>query len=201
MNNEVYPEELYLKELYSKFNTILHKKKEIQPIVIGIVSGFFDPIGVQHCLLFEEAKKLCDELIIGVNSDKCALMKKGQPAFMPFEIRKQICESLKWRNKVMGFDDSDGSASLLIQDVYDMYKVKIENGEVILKFINGGDRAPSQEICPEQKYVDEFLPNKIQMIYGVGGYNKYASSSEYLRDWINNTMKRYKINFKLEKKY
>lgn len=55
-------------------------EEEIKPIkTIVIVSGFFDPIGIHHIILFEEAKKLGDYLIIGVNSDNCGEVKKGQP--------------------------------------------------------------------------------------------------------------------------
>jgi cytidyltransferase-like protein len=51
---------------------------------IIIVSGFYDPLSFHHLKLFEEAKKLGDYLIVGLNSDECSERKKGQPSFMPF---------------------------------------------------------------------------------------------------------------------
>lgn len=168
---------------------------------IVIVSGFFDPIGVQHIVLFKEAAKLGDHLIVGVNSDDCGLMKKGQQCFMPFEDRVVICENLCMVDEVVGFEDSDGSACQLIKDIYEKNKECVDNGSIKLIFANGGDRAPGQDACPEQKYVDEKLLGKVDLVYGVGGYHKAGSSSTYLREWVNNTCSRYNIDFKLEKKY
>ena len=173
----------------------------VEPQTIVIVSGFFDPIGVQHIILFEEAKKLGDYLIVGVNSDKCGMMKKGQPTFQSFMERKLICNSLKMVDEVVGFQDDDGSASQLIQDMYNKYKQSIELGLTKIIFANGGDRAPGQDACPEVKYVDKHMPDKIEFVYGVGGYHKSGSSSDNLRNWVNNTMTRYYVDFKLEKKY
>ena len=170
--------------------------------VVVIVSGFFDPVGIQHLILFEEAKKLGDYLIAGVNSDECGIRKKGQPCFMPFTDRKYICERFNMIDEAVGFDDSDGSASLLIRDIYLRYKDDVDTGKVKLIFANGGDRAPGQDACPEVKYVNEHgLTDKVEFVYGVGGYHKAGSSSQYLRDWVNNTMERYNIDFKLNKKY
>lgn len=168
---------------------------------VVIVSGFFDPIGIQHLILFEEAKKLGDYLIVGVNSDECGKMKKGQPCFMPFNDRKMICEKLNMVNEVVGFEDSDGSASQLIQDVYNKYKDEVDAGTTRIIFANGGDRAPNQDACPEVVYVEKHLQGKVKFVYGVGGYHKAGSSSQYLRDWVNNTMERYNIDFRLSKKY
>jgi len=41
----------------------------------------------------------------------------------------------------------------------------------------------------------------VELVYGVGGYHKLSSSSDYLRDWVNNTNKRYGIDFRLDGKY
>lgn len=176
------------------------KSDNIEKTIV-IVSGFFDPVGVQHVILFEEAAKLGDYLIVGVNSDACGLMKKKQPCFMPFEDRKKICETFFMTDDVIGFEDSDGSACQLIQDVYDQYKDGVDQGKIKLVFANGGDRAPNQEPCPEQKYVDKHLNGKVDLVYGVGGYHKAGSSSTYLREWVNNTCERYNVDFKLKSKY
>lgn len=166
---------------------------------IVIVSGFWDNLGPQHILLFNEAKKLGNYLIVGVNSDECALKKKGQPSFMPLEDRIEICENLHMVNAVVSFEDSDGTACQLLQDVYNKYQEKIDNGSIELIFANGGDR--SKGSTPEQDYVDNHLNGKVKMVYEVGGSYKRASSSDYLRNWVNNTMTRYNVDFKLEKKY
>lgn len=180
---------------------IEEQKKTTFEKTIVIVSGFFDPVGKQHLILFKEASKLGDYLIAGVNSDSCGMVKKGQPCFQTFEERKFICQNFKMIDEVVGFDDTDGSASLLIRDVYEKYKTGVDNGTIKIIFANGGDRAPTQEPCPEQKYVDTYLKGKIDLVYGVGGYNKISSSSDNLRNWVNNTCSRYNVDFKLTKKY
>ena len=168
--------------------------------VIVIVSGFFDPVGIQHLILFEEAKKLGDYLIVGINSDECGLQKKGQPCFMPFFDRKYICERFNMVDEVVGFNDLDGSACLLIRDIYERYKEEVDTGKIKLIFANGGDT--QKETCPQIKYINENgLQNKVEVVYGVGGHHKVASSSKFLRDWVNNTMRRYRIDFKVNKKY
>jgi len=169
---------------------------------IVVVSGYFDPIGVHHLILFEEAKKLGDYLIVGINSDVSGKVKKGQPCFMPFKERKYICEKLEMVDEVIRFEDiGDGSASLLLQKIYDRYEEEIDAEEIQIIFANGGDRSPDQEVCLEVKYAKENLEDKIKFIYGVGGFNKIGSSSEHLRNWVNRTMERYNIEFRLHKNY
>ena len=170
-------------------------------MLITITSGFFDPIGIQHLELFKNAKKLGNYHIVGVNSDKCALMKKKQPSFMPFKERIEICKQLKNVDEVRGFNDNDGTACLLLQDIFDEYKNDIINGKVKILFCNGGDTSPNQVICPEQKYVDENLNGYIEMIYGCGGFNKLSSSSDHLRNWVNETCKKHNVDFELKNKY
>ena len=50
--------------------------------IIVIVTGGFDPLHSGHIAYFEDAKKLGDKLIVGVNSDEWLVNKKGRP-FMP----------------------------------------------------------------------------------------------------------------------
>ena len=185
-------------------------KEESKPVfekTIVIVSGFFDPVGIQHITLFKEASKIGNYLIAGLNSDECGMKKKGQKCFMPFKDRKVICENLFMIDEVVAFEDDDmGTACLLIRDIYNRYKHEIDDGTTRLVFANGGDangsdRVHGQDICPEQKYVDENFKGKVELVYGVGGYDKSASSSQYLREWVNKTMIRYNIDFELNGKY
>ena len=88
---------------------------------IAIASGFFDPVGLQHIELFRCAKMFSDKLIVGVNSDECGLMKKKQPCFMDFYTRKKIIEAIKGVDEVVGFEDKDGTACLLLGDIYNRY--------------------------------------------------------------------------------
>ena len=79
---------------------------------IVLVTGGFDPLHSGHIEYFKAAKELGDELHVGVNSDEWLTNKKGRP-FMPFKDRATIIENLSCVDKVLSFDDSDGSAMVL----------------------------------------------------------------------------------------
>jgi D-beta-D-heptose 7-phosphate kinase/D-beta-D-heptose 1-phosphate adenosyltransferase len=76
---------------------------------IVIVTGGFDPIHSGHIAYFEAAKKLGDRLVVGINSDAWLTRKKGRP-FMPASERRAIIENLRMVDKVIEFDDADGTA-------------------------------------------------------------------------------------------
>ena len=61
---------------------------------IVLVTGGFDPLHSGHIDLFNEAKKLGDKLVVGVNSDEWLTRKKGRP-FMPIEERHKNVQNLK----------------------------------------------------------------------------------------------------------
>ena len=145
---------------------------------IVLVTGGFDPLHSGHIALFQEAKKLGDKLIVGINSDAWLTRKKGQ-AFMNFSERKTIIENLGMVDDILSFDDSDDTASGAI------YKLMATAGygkHII--FANGGDR--KQENTPEYNtYQDD-----VEFVYGVGGDYKINSSSTMLENWKQPKVKR-----------
>ena len=135
-----------------------------------VVTGGFDPLHSGHIEYFRAAKKLGDQLIVGLNSDEWLARKKGQP-FMPLNERRNIIGSLKDVDATMIFDDSDGSARSLLKNL------KQDNPNATIIFANGGDRTIDN--IPEMD-----IPN-IEFVFGVGGENKMNSSSWILREWKN----------------
>ena len=67
----------------------LHKK-----LTVVAASGYFDPIHVGHIEYLEAAKKLGNWLIVIVNTDRQAILKKGK-SFMPEAERLKIRMLLK----------------------------------------------------------------------------------------------------------
>ena len=63
-------------------------------LTVVAASGYFDPLHVGHIEYLEEAKKLGDKLIVIVNNDEQAGLKKGKP-FMSQEDRLKIVKSLR----------------------------------------------------------------------------------------------------------
>ena len=140
---------------------------------IVLVTGGFDPIHSGHIAYFDEAKKLGDKLIVGVNSDQWLEKKKGSP-FLPIDERLNIVSSLSVVDKVIEFeDDEHNSASNAIQKVVDMFP------DNIIIFANGGDRT-STNIPEMKKYKDN---QNIIFEFGVGGDFKMNSSSWILKNW------------------
>lgn len=139
---------------------------------VVIVTGGFDPLHKGHIEYFKAAKQLGDRLVIGVNSDEWLARKKGRP-FMQLEDRLSILEQSSLVDKVITFDDSDGSAIDAIRVA--MLHYPMPNTKFI--FANGGDR--TKDNIPEMDIVD---PN-LEFAFGVGGENKKNSSSWILKEW------------------
>mgnify|MGYP001260305014 CR=1 FL=1 len=123
------------------------------------VSGYFDPIHVGHIEYLELAAQLGDELVVIVNNDNQAKLKKGK-SFMAEKDRVRIVQALKCVDRVVLSIDDDKtvckSLALISPDI----------------FANGGDRANSE--IPEAQVC---LENGIEIIDGLGA--KIRSSSEY----------------------
>jgi len=100
---------------------------------IVIATGGFDPVHSGHIAYLKEARKLGDSLIVGVNSDEWLRRKKGKE-FMPWEERFAIISALEDVERVIRFDDSDGSAKDAINQVKSLFPYD----KII--FANGGDR-------------------------------------------------------------
>jgi cytidyltransferase-like protein len=135
---------------------------------IVVVSGGFDPAHSGHVLMCNSARTLGDYLIVGVNSDAWLIRKKGA-AFMPWNERAAIIGNFKAVDEVMAFNDDDGSACDLLEQV----KAKYPDHPII--FANGGDRTAVN--------IPEMAVKDIIFKFGVGGENKANSSSWILQEW------------------
>ena len=141
--------------------------------VISIVSGGFDPIHPGHIMMMKDCLKFSNYLIVGVNSNKWLINKKGN-YFMDIQHRIYVVSSLNVVNETMEFEDDDkGSANNLLIKIRNKYS----NDKII--FANGGDRSDSSKIL-------EFETAKqynIDLKFGVGGSHKESSSSDLLKRW------------------
>lgn len=112
---------------------------------------------------------------------------------MPFEERRLIVGSLKNVDATLSFDDSDGSAIKLLEEL----KANYPYADII--FTNGGDRNATN--------IPELAVKDITFEFGVGGDDKANSSSWILEEWKNPKTKRPwgwyrvlddKINYKIK---
>ena len=74
---------------------------------IGYLSGTFDLFHVGHLNLLERAKKYCDYLIVGVNSNAS---HKGKITFIPLEERMRIVGAIGIVDKVIEAYPEDSEA-------------------------------------------------------------------------------------------
>jgi cytidyltransferase-like protein len=135
---------------------------------IIVVTGGFDPLHSGHTAYFKAARELGDKLIVGVNSDAWLTRKKGR-AFMPWEERANIISHMHVVDRVINFNDDDGSSIDAIRKVKEIF----HNHQIV--FANGGDR--TKDNIPEMVFDD------VEFVFGVGGNDKKNSSSWILEEW------------------
>ena len=126
--------------------------------VVVAVSGYFDPLHVGHVEFFQLAKELGSKLIVIVNNNQQAELKKGS-FFIDEKDRMEIVAALKHVDEVFLSIDSDGSVCKSLEAI----KPDI--------FANGGDR--SLEEIPETTVMKKY---NIKMVDGLG--DKIRSSSD-----------------------
>lgn len=121
-------------------------------------SGYFDPLHIGHVRLFEEARALGDRLIVIVNNDEQAKLKKGK-RFMPQEERLEVIRALRFVDEAILSSDTDETVLKTLEQVRPHV------------FAKGGDRrfhnTPEAELC---------MKLGIKLVVGVGG-DKIQSSS------------------------
>jgi|TARA_Y100000287_G_C14219255_1_gene355285 D-beta-D-heptose 7-phosphate kinase/D-beta-D-heptose 1-phosphate adenosyltransferase len=146
-----------------------------------LISGGFDPVHKGHIECIQNAKKLADEVWIGLNNDNWLYRKKGKQ-FMKEDERKFIMENLKdvdytyVMNPLINGDDT-------AIDFIDHARRKYinENGDLpkgVMAFGNGGDRTEST--TPENDVCNSY---GIDSVWGLG--KKIQSSSWLLEKYLN----------------
>ena len=138
------------------------KKKAI------ILSGYFNPLHKGHLAYFNNAKVLCDELFVIVNSDYQRELKGSKP-FQDEEERLLIVSNIKAVDKAVLSIDKDRTVCESIRMLFERYGEDYD-----LAFANGGDQ--NNETIPEIPVCKEL---EVQLIDGLG--DKIQSSSWLLK--------------------
>ena len=107
---------------------------------IVCVSGYFDPIHIGHIEYFKLSRKIGTKLMVIVNNDDQAKLKKGKH-FMPMEERIEIIRELKCVDYVVPSIDTDRTVCATIASL----------DPVPHYFCNGGDQnnntIPETDVC------------------------------------------------------
>ena len=75
-------------------------------MIIGYTCGVFDLFHVGHLNILKRAKSMCDRLIVGVSTDKCA-QYKGRKPVIPYKQRAEIVRAIKYVDEVIPQHDRD----------------------------------------------------------------------------------------------
>ncbi len=125
-----------------------------------IVSGYFNPLHGGHLDMIEAAKKLGDYLIVVVNNDVQAVMKKGK-IILDEQNRLRLISALRDVDEAMlSIDTADTSQTQTLGAIRRKYP------DDVLIFGNGGDRREGLSL-PENEYA-ACKECDIEMVFGVG---------------------------------
>ena len=146
-----------------------------------LISGGFDPVHKGHIECIQKAKKLAEEVWIGLNNDSWLRRKKGK-SFMKEGERKFIMESLRDVDYVYVMNPLIHGDDTAI-DFIDHARKKFvnQNGDLpkgVMAFGNGGDR--TETTTPENDVCNSY---GIESVWGLG--KKIQSSSWLLEKYLN----------------
>lgn len=73
----------------------------------GYTTGVFDMFHIGHLNILRNAKKYCDELIVGVSTDELVMDYKKKKPIIPYKERIEIVNDIKYVDKVICQKDMD----------------------------------------------------------------------------------------------
>lgn len=107
---------------------------------IVCVSGYFDPVHVGHIEYFQKSKKIGTKLMVIINNDEQAILKKGK-SFMHLDERVKIIEEFRCVDMVIKSIDTDRTVCKTLETVEPKPYY----------FCNGGDQnnntIPETDVC------------------------------------------------------
>ena len=147
----------YLDKIISPTNIMSTEK-------IVCVSGYFDPIHIGHIEFFKKSRNIGDKLMVIVNNDEQAKLKKGKQ-FMDLKERVAIIKELRCVDYVRESIDTDRTVCKTLDTIEPKPHF----------FCNGGDQnnntIPETELC---------IKNNIELRDGFG--DKIQSSSWLIKN-------------------
>lgn len=158
----------YLSGLYPNYMTPPPKEKQVPHVSSGIIDvvhsykyyiakhsgkrigfalGSFDMFHVGHLNIIQKAKRNCDFLIVGVNSDEVILHRKGKKPIISCEDRMTVLRNIKGVDDVV-IADEDDRMDLWRKHRFDVFFVGDDHkGEERYEELEVGLKAVGATIC------------------------------------------------------
>ena len=134
-------------------------------MIIGYTQGTYDMFHIGHLNLIRNAKKQCDYLIVGVNTDELVKTYKSKTAIVPLAERMDIIDSIKYVDKVVACDTLD--------------KVKMQKELHFNKIFIGDDWKGNERWARTEKEMKELGAEVVYLPHTDG------TSSTILREKLN----------------
>lgn len=145
---------------------------------IAITSMYANPLHPGHIECLELSKELADQLIVIINNDHQAKLKRGVESFQNEQFRMKVVSALKPVDRVVLATDEDPTVCQTLSHLIQELQSADANTEII--FTKGGDRF-AEEI-PERKICEQF---GVTIVDKLG--EKTHNSSSYIRRTEENT--------------
>lgn len=144
-----------------------------------IISGYFNPLHGGHLDMVEAAKSMGDYLIVIVNNDVQAVMKKGK-VILDEASRLRLMQALRDVDEAVLSIDKDSGQAQTLRSIRERYP------EDELIFANGGDRDPNKHDLPHDEK-QACADGNIQTVFGVGSHEvEKRDSSTRINQAIGN---------------
>lgn len=85
----------------------------------GYTTGVFDMFHIGHLNVLTNAKKYCEQLVVGVSTDELVEQYKGHQTIIPFNERFKIISALKCVDKAIPQKNMD-KLSVMLQEKCDV---------------------------------------------------------------------------------
>ena len=135
----------------------------------AITSMYANPIHPGHVECLQMSKELADKVLVIVNNDKQAELKRGVKSCQDQEFRLKIVKSIRYVDHAIISIDSDSTVCTSIEFLFNILKEEDPGAEII--FTKGGDRFASE--IPEKQTCDKL---GIKIVDGLGQKTYHSSN-------------------------
>lgn len=136
--------------------------------IIGYTAGVFDLFHIGHLKILQNAKSICDKLIVGVSTDELVYKYKKKKPVIPFSERIEVVRSIKYVDAVI--------------PQVDLNKIEIWKKIKFDLMVVGDDWYNSKKW---KKIDDDLIKKKVKVVYFP--YTKNTSSTK-----INNILDKFR---------